>query len=114
MGLKLGIDIGSTTVKVVIMDGDAILWRRYERHFSQVRQKTAELLEAARQVVGDQPLHAAVSGSAGFGVAKLIGMQFIQEVFATGQAIRYFGIDADAVIELGGEDAKILDRKSVV
>ena len=108
MGLKLGIDIGSTTVKVVIMDGDAILWRRYERHFSQVPQKTAELLEAARQVVGDQPLHAAVSGSAGFGVAKLIGMQFIQEVFATGQAIRYFGIDADAVIELGGEDAKIL------
>ena len=59
-------------------------------------------------MVGDQPLHAAVSGSAGFGVAKLIGMQFIQEVFATGQAIRYFGIDADAVIELGGEDAKIL------
>ena len=46
MGLKLGIDIGSTTVKVVIMDGDAILWRRYERHFSQVRQKTAELLES--------------------------------------------------------------------
>ena len=108
MSLNIGIDIGSTTVKVVVMDGKEILFKRYERHFSQVRQKTGELLRAARETVGDRPFRVALSGSAGFGLSKAAGIEFIQEVYATSKAVPFFDPDIDVIIELGGEDAKIL------
>ena len=108
MSLNIGIDIGSTTVKVVVMDDGEIIFKHYERHFSQVRTKTLEILKQAKQAIGDRMFCAAVSGSAGFGVAKSARLEFVQEVFATGKAIRTFGDDIDVVIELGGEDAKIL------
>ncbi|MEG0017345.1 MAG: BadF/BadG/BcrA/BcrD ATPase family protein, partial [Hydrogenoanaerobacterium sp.] len=108
MSLSVGVDIGSTTVKVVVMDETRIVFKAYERHFSQVRQKTAELLCLAKAAIGDEAFPVAVSGSAGFGVAKAAGLAFIQEVFATGEAIRASKENIDIVIELGGEDAKIL------
>ncbi|MDD6032193.1 MAG: acyl-CoA dehydratase activase [Oscillospiraceae bacterium] len=108
MGYTVGIDIGSTTVKVVVMDGEQILFRHYERHFSQVRQKTAEVLRHAADVLGETPFTVALSGSAGLGLAKAADIPFIQEVFATSKAVDYFDKDIDVVIELGGEDAKIL------
>ena len=108
MSLSIGIDIGSTTVKVVVLDGGEITYKRYERHYSQVRQKTAELLRGAKAAIGSAPFTAAISGSAGFGLAKAANLTFIQEVFATGEAIRESGEAIDIVIELGGEDAKIL------
>ena len=108
MRLNIGIDIGSTTVKVVVMEGEKILFKRYERHFSQVRQKTGELLRAARETVGDNPFRVALSGSAGFGLSKAAGIEFIQEVYATSKAVPFFDPDIDVIIELGGEDAKIL------
>lgn len=108
MALSVGIDIGSTTVKVVIMDEGKIIFKHYERHFSQVRQKTAEILRGARGAFGKDGFTAAISGSAGFGVAKAAKLTFIQEVFATGEAVRHSGKKIDIVIELGGEDAKIL------
>ena len=108
MRLNIGIDIGSTTVKVVVMEGEKILFKRYERHFSQVRQKTGELLRAAREAVGDSPFRVALSGSAGFGLSKAAGIEFIQEVYATSKAVPFFDPDIDVIIELGGEDAKIL------
>ena len=108
MSLNIGIDIGSTTVKVVVMEGKEILFKRYERHFSQVRQKTGELLRAARETVGDRPFRVALSGSAGFGLSKAAGIEFIQEVYATSKAVPFFDPDIDVIIELGGEDAKIL------
>lgn len=108
MGRSIGIDIGSTTAKVVVMDGDEVLFRCYERHFSQVRQKTLEIIRRAEKEIGTEPFSIAVSGSAGLGVAKAAGIPFVQEVFATGELVRKMVPDADAVIELGGEDAKIL------
>ncbi|MCI8419212.1 MAG: 2-hydroxyglutaryl-CoA dehydratase, partial [Oscillospiraceae bacterium] len=107
-GLALGIDIGSTTAKVVLVEDGKILYENYQRHFSQVRQKTLELLAEAAPYAGDRPLVAAISGSAGLGLAESAGVSFVQEVFATGEVVRRLEPDAAAVVELGGEDAKII------
>ncbi|MBQ7936033.1 MAG: 2-hydroxyacyl-CoA dehydratase [Clostridia bacterium] len=106
--LTLGIDIGSTTAKVVLREGEQVLFDCYERHFSQVREKTAELLARLRPLAGDRPLHFAISGSAGLGLSEAIGAPFVQEVFATGEVVRKYQPDTSCVIELGGEDAKII------
>ena len=107
-GLSLGIDIGSTTAKAVLVEDGRILYEKYQRHFSQVRQKTLELLEEAAAVAGDRPFTAAISGSAGLGLAESAGVPFVQEVFATGEVVRALEPDVSAVVELGGEDAKII------
>ena len=106
--LTLGIDIGSTTAKIVVVDKGTILFEKYQRHFSQVRQKTLELLDEAAPYVGDRTFTAAISGSAGLGLAESAGVSFVQEVFATGEVVRRLEPDASAVVELGGEDAKII------
>lgn len=108
MSISIGVDIGSTTAKVVVMDQETILFQCYERHFSQVRQKTLEIIKRAKKEIGAQPFTIAISGSAGLGVAKIADLPFVQEVFATGELVRKMAPDTDAVIELGGEDAKIL------
>ncbi|WP_101909976.1 acyl-CoA dehydratase activase [Marasmitruncus massiliensis] len=108
MGTTVGIDIGSTTVKVIVVrDGD-LVYQQYERHLSRVRPKTLELIRLARDVLGGEPFTVALSGSAGLGLAKAAGLDFIQEVFATGEVVKTTAPDTDAVIELGGEDAKII------
>jgi activator of 2-hydroxyglutaryl-CoA dehydratase len=84
---SIGIDIGSTTVKVVVMDGDTVIYERYERHMAQVRAKTAELLAEARRAAAGRQVTAAISGSAGMGLAKASGISFVQEVFATGECV---------------------------
>ena len=106
--LSLGIDVGSTTVKVVLLEGDQVLYEDYQRHMSQVRQKTLELIGKAAPLIGDRPFAVALSGSAGLGLAESIGMPFVQEVFATGEVVKRLEPDTTAVIELGGEDAKII------
>lgn len=108
MAFNVGIDIGSTTVKVVVFDGDQIVYKKYERHFSQVRQKALEMLQEAKPILEKQPFHLTISGSAGFGVSKATRIPFVQEVFATSQSAKLFDPTTDVVIELGGEDAKIL------
>ena len=104
---NVGIDIGSTTVKVVVMEGDRVLYRVYQRHLSQVRQATLNALEGAKQFL-DGPFQVAISGSAGLGLAEDAGVDFVQEVFATYKTVMEYEPDTDAVIELGGEDAKII------
>ena len=106
--LSIGIDIGSTTAKIVVVEAGQIIYENYQRHFSQVRQKTLELLEGAAPRVGKRPFTAAISGSAGLGLAESAGIPFVQEVFATGEVVRRLEPDASAVVELGGEDAKII------
>ena len=69
--LSLGIDVGSTTVKVVLREGDTIYFEEYQRHMSQVRQKTLELIEEAAPIIGGRSFTAALSGSAGLGLAQL-------------------------------------------
>ncbi|MBR7132178.1 MAG: 2-hydroxyacyl-CoA dehydratase [Clostridia bacterium] len=105
---SLGIDIGSTTAKVILRHGEEIIFESYERHFSQVREKTAELLSAVREITGENMLCAAISGSAGLGLSEATGIPFVQEVFATGEVVRLKEPDTSCVIELGGEDAKII------
>ena len=104
----LGIDIGSTTAKLVLRDGDRVLYQIYERHFSQVRQKTLDLLLSIPHLAPDEPFLLAISGSAGLGLAQSAELAFVQEVFATGEVIKYIAPDTSTVIELGGEDAKII------
>ena len=104
----LGIDIGSTTAKLVLRDGDRVIYEKYERHFSQVRQKTLDMLTAMPHVANDEALTVAISGSAGLGLAQSANLAFVQEVFATGEAVKLLAPDTSAVIELGGEDAKII------
>lgn len=105
---SLGIDIGSTTAKIVLRKGEDVLFERYERHFSQVREKTAELLRLISGITGDSEIAAAISGSAGLGLAEAADIPFIQEVFATGEVVKLKEPDTSCVIELGGEDAKII------
>ncbi|MGI6265427.1 MAG: acyl-CoA dehydratase activase, partial [Acutalibacteraceae bacterium] len=107
--MRIGIDIGSTTVKVILLDdNDTILFKSYERHMSKVREKTAEMLRELSPRLSGQTVRAAITGSAGLGVAKAADLEFVQEVFATAGAVERFVPDADAVVELGGEDAKII------
>ena len=108
MGMTIGIDIGSTTVKIVVIKSGDVVYEQYERHLSQVRPKTLELIRMAKDVIGDREFTIALSGSAGLGLAKAANLPFIQEVFATGEVVKTMAPDTDTVIELGGEDAKII------
>ena len=109
MSLRIGIDIGSTTVKVVVLDEqNKLLFRSYERHFSKVREKACEILTSIAPQFSGQDIKLVITGSAGLGVAKASGIDFVQEVYATAAAVNEYIPDTDAVIELGGEDAKII------
>ncbi|MBQ5584163.1 MAG: 2-hydroxyglutaryl-CoA dehydratase, partial [Ruminiclostridium sp.] len=107
--LRIGIDIGSTTVKVVVLDAsNTLLFRSYERHYSKARERTCETLRQLTDMLAGQEVQLLITGSAGLGVAKASGLDFVQEVYATAAAVRTFIPGTDAVIELGGEDAKII------
>ena len=108
--MKIGLDIGSTTIKCVVLDeNNKFLYSTYERHYSQITQKIGEILKRIRlNVKGADKACVALSGSAGMGVAENCGLDFIQEVYATRVAVNTFLPGTDVVIELGGEDAKIL------
>lgn len=109
MNYYIGIDIGSTTVKVAVLDDRYnILFKSYERHMSKVREKTVEMLKCVADDLKGQQVKVAITGSAGLGVAQASGIDFVQEVFATAGAVDKFLPGTDAVIELGGEDAKII------
>ena len=109
MSYKVGIDIGSTTVKVVVLDeNNTMLFHSYERHFSKVREKAAEQLRCVADILEGKSVRTVITGSAGLGVAKAGDISFVQEVYATAAAVNEYIPDADAVIELGGEDAKII------
>ncbi len=108
--VRIGLDIGSTTVKCVIIDEkNNILYKTYERHYSQITSKISELLKTVvKHIPEGEKAAIAMSGSAGMGVADACGIDFIQEVYATRVAANTFIPNTDVVIELGGEDAKIL------
>ncbi len=108
--MKIGLDVGSTTIKCVVLDEkEKIVYQSYERHYSQITEKMEELLSRVQKdyVKGEDAM-VSVSGSAGMGIAESCSLPFIQEVYATRLALQRLIPDADSVIELGGEDAKIL------
>ena len=110
MAKLLGIDVGSTTVKVTVIDPetDQILYKSYERHFARVKECVLSELKKVREQFGDGTYSACITGSAGLGLAQRSGISFVQEVQAAFIAIRKYYPDADAAVELGGEDAKII------
>ena len=109
MAIKIGIDIGSTTVKIVLLDEEnTLLYRAYARHYSKVRQEAARQLRQVANRLSGQEVLAFITGSAGLGVSKASGLPFVQEVYATAAAVKAYIPDTDVVIELGGEDAKII------
>ena len=109
MSLRVGIDIGSTTVKVVVLDEqNKLLFRSYERHMSKTRERTLETLHSIEDLLAGRDIQVTVTGSAGLGVANAAHLDFVQEVYATAAAVNTFIPGTDAVIELGGEDAKVI------
>ncbi len=108
--MKVGLDVGSTTIKCVVTDENGkILYQSYERHFSKITEKMTELLgKVKRDVVRGDKAALTVSGSAGMGISQTCHLPFVQEVYATRIAVGKLIPDADVIIELGGEDAKIL------
>ncbi len=104
----VGIDVGSTTAKLIITENGRPVHGRYERHMSQVRAKLLELIEDARELLEGKTFTVTVSGSAGMGIAESAGIPFVQEVFATAEAVARLEPDTSCVIELGGEDAKVI------
>jgi len=107
--LRVGIDIGSTTIKCVALnEKEEILYSCYERHFSEIASKLKEILLRLDSLRGNEEVSLSMSGSAGMGLANALGVPFVQEVYATRTAAKHFLPDTDCIIELGGEDAKIL------
>lgn len=106
---KMGIDIGSTTVKVVLTDSaNEIVFSRYRRHFSEIKKTVKEILAEAKEELGYCEFATMITGSGGVALAKAVGVDFIQEVVATANAIETVIPQTDVAIELGGEDAKII------
>ena len=108
--MKIGLDVGSTTLKCVVLDEkENIVYQEYERHFSRITEKASGMLyRIAEQFPQTPRMQIAVSGSAGMGLAESLGLPFVQEVYATRVAVNRLLPGTDVVIELGGEDAKIL------
>ena len=106
---SLGIDVGSTTVKTVIIDEKKnIIYSKYQRHFSKVRETVKTQLEAVQEKYPNDTFKICMTGSAGLGLATGAEIPFVQEVNSAFIAVKERIPDADAVIELGGEDAKII------
>lgn len=104
----LGVDVGSTTAKIVILnENDEIIYSRYERHLSNIKDTIVNLIDDAYSKIGNLSVSVAVTGSGGMAVAEWLNMPFVQEVIAGTKTVERFFPEADVVIELGGEDAKI-------
>ena len=106
---KLGIDIGSTTVKVALLDDeDRLLFSDYERHFANIRETLLSLITKAKNAISNVVVHPVITGSGGLTLANHLEIPFTQEVIAVSTALQNNSPQTDVAIELGGEDAKII------
>ncbi|OEF97785.1 2-hydroxyglutaryl-CoA dehydratase [Desulfuribacillus alkaliarsenatis] len=109
MNLHIGLDVGSTTAKMVALnEQDDIVFKSYRRHFSDVKNTTIQLLEELLHRFPNGNFKFTISGSSGMGLSEILNIQFIQEVIACTEVVKYLDSAVDVVIELGGEDAKII------
>ena len=105
----LGIDIGSTTVKIAILNEEnQLLFADYERHFANIQETLAHLLGEAHEKLGELTLQPVITGSGGLALANHLGIPFTQEVIAVSTSLKALAPQTDVAIELGGEDAKII------
>ncbi|WP_346868724.1 acyl-CoA dehydratase activase [Clostridium sp. UBA5119] len=111
--MKIGIDVGSTTIKSVVLNNfGEVIYQSYERHYCKIKEKTSELLKKIRdKYPREKSMELSISGSAAMGMAEKWKVPFVQEVYATRIAATTLESDVDVIIELGGEDAKILFLK---
>ena len=107
-GIYLGVDVGSTTIKLALFKDNELIYKTYQRHLSMIKSKVLGELKKIEPLIGDESFHLAFSGSSGLGVANEIGVPFVQEVFATSELVKAVEKDTNVVIELGGEDAKVI------
>ncbi|HHV10355.1 MAG TPA: 2-hydroxyacyl-CoA dehydratase [Clostridiales bacterium] len=106
---SLGIDIGSTTVKIVIINNDGtLLFSDYERHFANIQETLASLIKKAQEKLGDVAVSPVITGSGGLTISKHLDIPFVQEVVAVSTSLQDYAPHTDVAIELGGEDAKII------
>lgn len=106
---SLGIDIGSTTVKIAIINSTSqLLFSDYERHFANIQETLSKLLRRAANELGSMMVHTVITGSGGLTLSKHLDIPFVQEVVAVASALQDFAPQTDVAIELGGEDAKII------
>ncbi|MCL1791652.1 MAG: 2-hydroxyacyl-CoA dehydratase [Peptococcaceae bacterium] len=106
--LKVGLDVGSTTVKVVVLDeSDTMIFSDYQRHFSDVSSTVHKLLEDLGRQFPEMRISMTVTGSSGITTSAQLNIPFVQEVIACSEAVRRFAPETDVAVELGGEDAKI-------
>ena len=105
---RVGIDVGSTTIKLVVLDEERrLVYKNYARHFSEIGRALQENLAALKETIAGRKFYFALTGSAGMGIADRLKLPFVQEVISCAKAVRELIPSADTVVELGGEDAKI-------
>lgn len=106
---RMGIDIGSTTVKVAILDPeDKLIFSDYQRHFANIKETLLDLVKKAFSETGEIKVAPVITGSGGLSLAKSLGIPFVQEVVSVASALEMIAPETDVAIELGGEDAKII------
>lgn len=107
--LRLGIDVGSTTVKLAVIDANNnLVYANYERHHTDIRATAKELFGRAKKVLGEASMRVSITGSGGMLLATWLDLEFVQEVIASKRAVETLIPQTDCAIELGGEDAKII------
>ena len=107
--LHVGLDVGSTTVKIIVMnEKEETIYKDYQRHYSDTKNTVCNVLNKLNQDFPNSNFTLALTGSGALSVAKFLGVSFIQEVVACKRAVEKFIPQTDVVIELGGEDAKII------
>ncbi|WP_026835571.1 2-hydroxyacyl-CoA dehydratase [Eubacterium xylanophilum] len=106
---RIGIDIGSTTVKIAIInDNNEILFSDYQRHYANIQETLKSIVEKALGEIGDMPVAPMITGSGGLSISKHLDIPFVQEVVSVATSLKDFAPQTDVAIELGGEDAKII------
>ncbi|MFA6940322.1 MAG: BadF/BadG/BcrA/BcrD ATPase family protein, partial [Clostridiaceae bacterium] len=105
--LNFGLDVGSTTVKIVVINNNNIIFQRYKRHFSDIKNTIIDILTEAYDFFGDIEITLMMTGSGGLSISKWLEVSFVQEVIACSHAVENLIPETDVAIELGGEDAKI-------
>ena len=106
---RLGIDIGSTTVKIALLDeSNQILFSAYERHFANIQETLKNIVRQACDTLGDREIAPMITGSGGLTISEHLGIPFVQEVVSVATSLKTFAPQTDVAIELGGEDAKII------
>ena len=107
--IKVGIDIGSTTIKVIVIDDASnIIYSNYKRHYADIKKHLFSILDEVENIIGNEKVKIKVTGSGSMNIAKLLEIGFVQEVVAVATALKKVVPQTDVAIELGGEDAKII------